>query len=255
MDASDTSHAVYSMRTVDRVCDILDSLPNSSEGISLAQVAQRTDLHKSSALRYLSALEARGYVHRDRDNGTYRLGLAFRTEDARAVGRLSEFSTPILMGLRDAFRETTNLGTLEGAYVSHQVIAESRQMMRLAARVGERGYLHSTALGKAICSTLPEDTVRSMLTLTGMPTFTTSTITNPDAYLHELDRVRDLGFAVDDEENQLGGRCIAVSVPRVELRAAISMSAPASRFPREKTAEIASLLRSAARSLSRSLRS
>jgi len=94
-----------------------------------------------------------------------------------------------------------------------------------------------------------------MLTLTGMPTFTTSTITNPDAYLHELDRVRDLGFAVDDEENQLGGRCIAVSVPRVELRAAISMSAPASRFPREKTAEIASLLRSAARSLSRSLRS
>src|SRR5699024_6605342 len=80
---------------------------------------------------------------------------------------------------------------------------------RLAARVGERGPVHATALGKAMCAALPEAQVRAMLSQHGLPAFTESTITDPNAYLAELETVREQGYGVDDQENQLAGRCVA----------------------------------------------
>ena len=111
---------------------------------------------------------------------------------------MSEAAEPVLTALRDRVGETVNLGVLDGSKVVHTVVAESPHMMRLAARVGERGLVHSTALGKAMCADLPEDRVRSILKVNGMPPYTEATITDPDAYLAELQRVRDQGWAVDD---------------------------------------------------------
>ncbi len=254
MTLEQTEAPAYPLRAVDRVCDILDILANSPEGVSLTAVAEGADLPKSSAFRYLTALEARHYVERDPRSGFYRLGLAFRPQNTHAAERLTALARPALEKLRDQLRETTNLGVLDGAYIIHTVVAESPQMMRLAARVGERGYVHSTALGKAICANLPEDRVRSILAAAGMPRFTDATITDPDAYLAELDRVRANGYGLDDAENQPAGRCVAVAVEGVGLPAGISVSAPADRFPPERTDEIVAQLRRVARSLTRQMR-
>ncbi len=167
---------------------------------------------------------------------------------------MTNLAKPALEKLRDQLQETTNLGALDGAFIVHTVVAESPQMMRLAARVGERGYVHSTALGKAICATLPEDRVRSVLAATGMPQFTEATITSVDSYLAELDRVRVEGYGLDDAENQAVGRCVAVAVEGVGFPAGISVSAPANRFPPERTEEIVGHLRKVARTLTREMR-
>lgn len=255
MAQTDTAEApAYPLRAVDRVCDILDILANSSEGVSLSEVADGAELPKSSAFRYLTALEARRYVERDPATASYRLGLAFRPQNTRAVERLTELARPALAKLRDHLHETTNLGVLDGAFVVHTVVAESPHMMRLAARVGERGYVHSTALGKAICATLPEDRVRSIVAAAGMPRFTDVTITDTDQYLAELERVRTTGYGLDDAENQPAGRCLGVVVEGVGFPAGISISAPADRFPPDRTDDVANQIRRVARSLSRQMR-
>lgn len=252
--ASNENGPAYPLRAVDRVCDILDILANSSEGVSLTEVADGADLPKSSAFRYLTALEARRYVMRDAESGAFRLGLAFRPQNTRAVDRLTSLARPALDKLRDQLGETTNLGVLDGAFVIHTVVSESPHMMRLAARVGDRGYVHSTALGKAICATLPEDKVRSILAAAGMPSYTDATIVDADDYLAELERVREVGYGLDDAENQPAGRCLGVVIPGIEFSAGLSISAPADRFPPERTDEVAAQLRKVAKALSRQMR-
>lgn len=251
--AAGNDAAAYPIRSVDRVCDILDTLANSQVGVTLTEVADATSLPKSSAFRYMIALEFRHYVERDPDSITYRLGPAFRPQYTLGIPRLAEFARPQLEQLRDKLGETTNLGILDGTAVVHSVVCESPQMMRLAARVGDRGYVHSTALGKAMSAQLPEDRVRSIIDAAGMPSFNESTITDFDALLAELARVREHGYAVDDAENQADGRCVAVAITGLAFPAGVSVSAPASRFSASGVPAIAKQLRRLAKTLTKQM--
>jgi IclR family acetate operon transcriptional repressor len=237
------SSSVYSIRAVERVCDILDLLQRSREGVSLADVAAVTALPKSSAFRYLSALEARRYVERDDENALYRVGLSFQPHDTRQVEAFLAQAEGPLRRLRDDIGETTNLGTLDGPMVVHSLVFESNQMMRLAARVGDRAPIHSTALGKAMAAELPQARVVAMLEATDMTPFTSVTITAPDAYMSELTDVRQQGYAIDELENQSDGRCVAVALQGLPFPCGISVSAPARRLTIDKVPAVVKQLR------------
>lgn len=229
----------YSVRAVERVCSILDLLQESVSGVSLIDVAQATDLPKSSAFRYLWTLEAHRYVERDESTGSFRLGLGFVAMQSRQLEVLRQRVRPWLERLRDEFDETTNLGILDGDSVIYLDIIESRRGVRLAAIRGSRDPLHSTALGKAMAAHLPESRVREILKQRGMERRTANTITTPDDYLTELARVKRVGYAVDDGENEVDGRCVAVALPGTRPPAAVSFSAPAARFPLQDVAKVA----------------
>ncbi|TKG66771.1 IclR family transcriptional regulator [Prauserella endophytica] len=220
----------YTVRAVERVCSILNLLQNSIDGVSLIEVGQATELPKSSAFRYLWTLEAHRYVERDEHTGLYRLGLGFVGMQSRHLEVLRERARPWLEELRDEFEETTNLGILDGDHVIYVDIVESRHKVRSAAARGERDPLHSTALGKAIASQLPDARVRDLLQRTGMERHSDNTITSIDAYMDELAKVRRLGYALDNGENAPDGRCIAAPLLGTHLPAAVSISAPAARF-------------------------
>lgn len=246
MTQTSSERGNYPLRAVDRVCDILDILANSSTGASLTTVAEDAGLPKSSVFRYLSALEARNYVERDEEGAVYRLGLAFRPQNTRAIEQLVHVGKPEIDRLRNQLQETVNIGVLDGASILHVAVSESPHMMRLAARVDERGSIHSTALGKAISSTLPDSLVRSMLATSGMPELTKATITDPEKFLSALGDVRRSGFGMDDEENQPAGRCVAVPIPNFGLPAGISVSAPLDRLPMEQVPAVVAELSEAA---------
>jgi IclR family acetate operon transcriptional repressor len=245
------SPAAYPIRAVERVCDILDVLQRSREGASLSDVAEVTLLPKSSVFRYLSALEARRYVEREPASGLYRLGLAFRPHNTRQIDMLVAQARPHLERLRDKLNETTNLGVLDGSQVLHALVVESNEMMRLAARVNDRGSLHSTALGKVICAELPDDRVRALLAVHEMERFTETTITSADEYLLSLKTVRRDGYGVDDCENQPDGRCVAVALQGLPFPCGISVSAPARRLPSDKVDAVGRALRRTAMQLVR----
>jgi len=222
--------------------DILDVLADSAEGVSLADVAATTDLPKSSAFRYLTTLESRNYVEKDRESGNYRIGRSLLPTRGRQLEMLSERAQPVMAELRDRFGETVNLGVLDGDRISYIDILESPKRMRLAARRGDRHPIHSTALGKAVAATLPEAVVISILVGEGMPQLTPRTITEVDGFLEELEEIRQRGYALDDRENEEDGRCVAAALPGADLPAAISISAPESRLPMEEVEEVAAVL-------------
>ncbi|HYZ97144.1 MAG TPA: IclR family transcriptional regulator [Acidimicrobiales bacterium] len=236
----------YSIRAVQRVCDILELLHERPDGVSLLQVAQVTALPKSSAFRYLATLEARRYIERDAASGDYRLGLAFLPLQARRLDLLAQRARPRLEALRDRFEETVNLGLLDGTRVIYLDIVESPKSMRLAARPGDRDHVHSTALGKAITAHLPEDRVKAIVAGTGMPALTPNTITDEARFFDELTRVRKRGYALDNGENEPDGRCVGVSILRSRFPAALSFSAPVSRFPLGQVQEVAAALQEVA---------
>jgi IclR family acetate operon transcriptional repressor len=231
----------YSVRAVERVADILDTLQQADGGTSLAQLAEVTALPKSSVFRYLATLEARGYVERDADSGDYVLGVALPSH-RRHFDLLIARARPLLERLRDRFGETVNFAVLDDDKVRYLEIVESPKAMRLAARRGERDYVHSTAVGRAIAAQLPERDVRRILASAGMPALTPRTITSPDELIARLGDVRADGYAIDDEENEEGARCVAVALPGARIPAGISVSAPAVRLSREEARRVAAEL-------------
>jgi IclR family acetate operon transcriptional repressor len=237
----------YAVRAVVRVMDILDLLQNSPDGRSLVDVSEAVGLPRSSAYRYLSTLQTRGYVQRDGGTGLYRFGLAFLPSHGRHLEVLAARARPIMEELRDRLGETINLGVLDGNRVVYLEILESNRAVRLAARRGDRDPLHSTALGKAIASRIGSDAVVAILAAEGMPKRTSKTITEGARYLAELEKVRSRGFAVDLGENEEDGRCVAVPIQNSRVLAAISLSAPGARLEADHMEHIATELMAGAR--------
>lgn len=114
---------------------------------------------------------------------------------------------------------------------------------------------HSTGVGKALLAHTSPDEVRALLARTGMPAATEKTITTPDGFLDALDQVRRAGYAVDDNEQEIGVRCLAVSVPNSPTSAAISISGPAGRVTEAATERIVPILQQVAKELSHALAS
>jgi IclR family acetate operon transcriptional repressor len=218
------------VRSVARALDILDMLQNEADGVPLARITQAVDLPKSSVFRYLSTLADRGYVLQDPATGDYRLGMGFVPSHTRHLQVLSARARPLLERLRDRFGETVNLAVLDGNRIAYVEILESTRAMRLAARVGDRVPVHSSALGKTICARMADAEIAQILRAEGMPRLTGNTITTVSGFLSEIAGVRERGWAMDDREHEEDGRCVAVAVPGGRIPAAISLSAPAARL-------------------------
>jgi IclR family acetate operon transcriptional repressor len=244
-----TQESNYSVRAILRVLDILEVLRGSPDGVPLRAFSQSLGLPKSSIFRYLSTLEARGYVERDPVSGHYRSGRAFLPSVTGQLETLTARARPRLEGLRDRFGETINLGMLEGRRVAYLEIVESPRAIRFAARKGDRDPIHSTALGKAIASRLTDLQVQRILAEEGMPQRTSRTITDPESFLKELAVIRERGYAVDNGENEEDGRCVAAPIRDHRLGAAISLSAPEARFSLSGVDQVADALREAAAEL------
>lgn len=246
-----TPPVTYAVRAAERTLDILDTLARSPDGMSLSAIAREVSMPRSSVFRYVSVLEARRYVAREPESGNYQLGLAFFSFASPSLRSLGTAARPVLERLRDTFGETINLGVLDGTRVLYIEVIESMRAVRLSARRGDRDFIHSTSLGKAIGGQLNENEVRRILELEGMPQLTSKTITDPDAYLRVLEDVRSTGFATDMGESEEGACCVAVALngPTPSIHAAISLSSPAQRFPTDDVLGIVTELREAAREI------
>jgi DNA-binding IclR family transcriptional regulator len=214
-------------QSVDRALVLLDELANGQR--TLDQLAERLSVHKSTVLRLLRTLESHRFVQR---NGVryYRLGtslfeLAFRALDERDVRRSVE---PALRGLNAETGHTVHLASYEDGEVIYIDKYESRHNVRMYSRIGRRAPLHCTAVAKVLVSALPPDERRAVAESITYDRMTPNTITTLRAYLAELARVAERGYAVDDEEHEEHIHCVAAPVrdARGEVVAAVSLSVP-----------------------------
>ena len=233
------------VQSVARAFDLLEALAAADGEDTLASLAARCGLAVPTAHRLLGTMAQRGYVRRLEDR-RYALGAGLIGLGRVAVPPLADAAMPVLRDLEDLFHETANLAVLDGDLVLYVAQVPSRQRMRMFTEVGRRVLPHSTGVGKAMLADMPEPHVRALLGRTGLPAFTSSTLTTPDAFVGDLRVSRQRGFAVDDSEQEVGVRCIAVEVPGMPTPTAVSISGPAARITDAIVPEVVGSLREAA---------
>jgi IclR family acetate operon transcriptional repressor len=244
------------MTGVDRVASVLDALQERRVA-SLAEVARAAGLSEPTAHRYLSALSEHRLVTRDPYTGAYRLGLKLFElgRNALPLPDPREAARPHLRALRDQFGETAEMAAHDGSRLIIIAVEEALHGVAKGAHVGEPDRWHSTSLGKSILAELDPATARSILEAATLTRFTSRTLVDPDEVLASLARVRANGYAMDDEESEVGLRCIGAVVRngRGEPRYAISVSGPTYRITLESVDRIAAAVRQAAEAISREL--
>jgi IclR family acetate operon transcriptional repressor len=241
-----------SVQSVDRALLLLELLAQAGGKLPVSELAARSGLALGTCHRLLTSLAARGYVRQDGDR-RYALGTALLPLGDAATKMLGSWAQPFLAELAEKSGETTNLAVLEDDHVVYVAQAQGRHRMRMFTEVGRRVLPHSTAVGKVLLAWQPEDHVRRVGARLGFPRRTERTLLTADAFAVELAEVRRTGWAVDDEEEEVGVRCVAVPIgPGPGALAALSISAPASRLERD-CADLVAVMRQVADQLAVSL--
>jgi IclR family acetate operon transcriptional repressor len=238
------------VQSLTRALAILDTLAETTDGMTLSDVAQVVGLAPSTAHRLLTTLESRRFVRFLASDALWQVGVqsfvvgqAFRrSRDVIALAR------PQMRQLMEATGETANLYIVEGGEAVCMAQVESRQMMRAIARPGGRVKLHCSGAGKAMLAHLPADEVAKILQAHGLPRTTERTLDTPQRLRADLEKVRALGYAIDDEEHAVGLRCVASAVLDEEGQplAALSVSGPSARIDEAALSLIGGLVRHAA---------
>jgi DNA-binding IclR family transcriptional regulator len=247
--------ARYNIRVLERAIRLLFVL-SDGEGRNLTQVAEQAQLSNSTAFRLLSTLEHYRFVQRDRGGGKYRLGPAC-LELARAYLEgtdVVQASMPVLEELRDHTQETVHLAVLDRMEVYYLAkIPGFHAIGLMSSRIGSSAPAYCTGLGKALLAFLPAGDVRAYYAERGLEPLTSSTVTDVDTLMTQLETVREKGFALDLGEREPGVYCVAAPIHAEdgEVVAAISVSGPAYRMQTGiEEGSLVHVVREAARSVS-----
>jgi len=227
-------HAKGPIQVIDRMMKLLDVLGEHPEPLGLKQIAQYAGLHPSTAPRILSAMAGGRLVDR-LDPGSYRLGMRLLELGNRVRSRISvrELALPVLREPHAHTGETVNLSMRHDAGVVYvERTSAGRSAMRVVHVIGARAALHVTAAGKLF---LLEDgfaRLREYAKRTGLAGHTRNTLTSAQVLERDLERIQRQGWATDNEEAELGVRCVAAGVRDDNglLIAALSLSTPADRM-------------------------
>jgi IclR family acetate operon transcriptional repressor len=240
--------------TVTKAIGILEALAAQADrGITLAELSAELGMPKSTVHRYLATLTQLDLAER-REAERFRLGTKVieLAGSFLANSDLRSESQPVLDSLASQSDETVHLAVPSGTEVVYIAKVESKHALRMYSYIGAKLPMYCTALGKAILAFGPQDRTREVLARKLKPR-TPRTITSPEALETELEAVRTQGYALDDEENEVGIRCVSAPIldyTRMAV-AAMSISGPSNRMDRRRCVELAPLVREAAERVSR----
>lgn len=245
-----------SVRTLERGLGVLSALAELREG-SLTQVAKRAGLSASTAYRLLETLRQQGFVDWEERSGTFSVGLqAYRVGTAFSERNdLLSAAQAEMQELVDDLNETVNLAVLRGAEAVYVGQVQGRGLVRMFTQLGAAVPLHCSGVGKVLLAWLPESAVRELLGEGPFQAFTPQTRTSLAEVLAELARVREQGYALDDEEREIGVRCLALPIYDVSgaVVGSLSLSCPTSRFPKKELPAYLKRVSQATRNISRRL--
>jgi len=246
-----------SVPALQRGLAILERIANSRRGLTFAQLARFFDFPKSSVHTLVLTLEREGYLQRDDATGRYMTGrklvhIAGMTLDGLVV---RERAAPLLRTLVADTGMTAHLAVLDRHEVTVVAKVDRPGVHRIATWVGKRMDVHCTSLGKCLVAHLPDEQVDRLINDRGLLRHNEHTIVSPERLKQELARTRALGYAVDDEEEELGGRCVGAPVWDRDGRvvAAVSVAGGIDQINADTLATIAAQVIAAAMAISKEL--
>ena len=224
------------VQTIERASTIFDVLAKNPQGLSVKNLSEKVNLPMGTTHRLLASLAYFGLISQDLVSKKYHLGFKLVNLANALLGQidLRTVARPHLMDLARKVNETIHLVILdqkEALFLDRIESSEDRLGLQMVSKVGMRTPAHCCGVGKVLLAALSEKELDDIIEAKGLPKRTEKTITDPDQLKLHLEAVRNQGYAVDDEEEDLGTRCVAAPV-RNELGhvvAAISISGPAIR--------------------------
>ena len=226
--------ATPTIQVIERLFSLMDVLALREDAISLKEISEKTGLHPSTAHRILNDLTIGRFVDRP-EPGSYRLGMRLLELGNLVKARLNVRDAALIpmRELHKQIQQPVNLSMRQGdEFVYIERAFSERSGMQVVRAIGGRAPLHLTSVGKLFLSVDEPMKVRSYATRTGLSGHTRNSITQLAVLERELSKVRQYGIARDNEELELGVRCIAAGIydDQGKLLAGLSISAPADRM-------------------------
>jgi IclR family transcriptional regulator, acetate operon repressor len=240
------------VQSIERAFRLLETMADHGGTMGLSQLAASSGLPLPTIHRLLRTLVDLGYLRQDAGR-QYLLAPRLIRLGESSGAMLNVWARPHLERLVDELGESANLAMLDGDEIVYVAQVQSRRAMRMFTEVGRRVLPHCTAVGKVLLARMPEEQVVEILHRTGMPEHTEHTITDVETFAEALTWVTEHGYAIDDQEQESGVRCVAVAVPDAPARLGLSVSGPATRMTPEAVERAVPILQSAAHELSRDL--
>jgi DNA-binding IclR family transcriptional regulator len=246
----------YRIQVLERAFQILDVLAEEGSGATLLEIAAAVDLHKSTAHRLLMVLESARFIERN-GTGKYRIGSRVMELGLSAASRLDvyEVAPPYLRALGESTCETAHLAVLRDCDTVSLIDVEGRNNLRMRSAVGARRPAHCTAHGKAILAFPPPERLDDFLRSAQFSLHTRRTITSAARFRTEMRAIRERGYAIDNEELEVGLRCLGAPVRDSSgaVIAGVSISGPVFRVSQQRTPSLARAVVDAANAISERL--
>jgi len=227
--------------SVQNALAILNLFEDGRPELGNTEIAKLLNMDPGTVAGLVYTLKVNKYLDQNPINHKYRLGLKIAERASLLLNQidLRRIAAPYLEELRECYGESINLGVIDNQEIVYIERLFGFHALGMRSELGKRAPIHSTALGKAIAAFLHEHDLNILLKEYNFRPVTNHTITERSKFEEELIGVRKNGYAMDDEENELGGRCISAPIFNLQRFpiAAVSMSIPIQRFPDEKIPE------------------
>jgi DNA-binding IclR family transcriptional regulator len=242
------------IQAVDRALSILDLFGEHESELKITDISLRMGLHKSTVHSLLKTLQMHGYIDQNLENGKYKLGLKLIERGNFVIHGLDvrTITKKHLLDLSHKTGQTAHLVILDGKEGVYIDKVEGSSGVVMYSRIGRRVPIHSSAVGKILVAYKSNEEICDLLKGYEYVIHTPNTIANEQDFLKELANVRSVGYAMDNQENEPGVRCVAVPIRNhmQQVSAAVSMSTPLSGISDDKFDEVLTLLRQAADEIS-----
>jgi len=244
------------VQSIDRAFDILEVLVENSDGLGVTEISQKLNIHKSTVYRLLSTLQYRGYVKKD-NNDKYKIGLKLFEVGSKVIDNIDLRSevNPYLREIMRISEETVHLGILDDNQVVYIDKVESQNTIRMYSKIGRRNHASSTSLGKVLLAYSDKEVVEQVINEEGLKNLTENTITEENEFYKHLSQIKQQGYAIDDEEQEYGIRCIAGPIfdHQDNVIAAFSISGPVMRMTHKKVDSLKEVVKEYSKNISQAL--
>lgn len=251
-----TISSVSKSSTVLRALKVLEVVGETREAVSAADVAQEIGADRSTTYRMLATLEDAGYVVRDDSAKKFKLSYKVISlgRNLLAEGEQDELIRAALRELAATTNETVNYSVLEGRETVIIMRAKGSQLVSVDFQVGDRAAIHCTSIGKVLLAYQDKAFIEEVIAQ-GLPLVAKKTITDPEVFRTELQRILSQGYAIDDGEFADEMRCIAIPIFENggKVKGGINFSGPSTRFTYEKLDELRDVALNVARRVSEKL--
>lgn len=245
-------------QSVEKVFQIIEIMASAKTSMRLLDISEKLSLPASTVLRFLNTLMAFNYVNQDPETLKYRLSMKLCQIGHMVNSQFSirETVRPYLVELSEKCQESACLAIEDDMSVVYiDAVDGPDSILRTMQRIGKIAPLHSTGVGKLLLLNYSAGKLDRLIAEKGLPALTLNTITTKEKLLFELEKIRTQGYSLDDEECEIGAKCIAAPLRDYtgNIVACISVSGPVSRMTCEKTEKITATIDRIALDLSRRL--